>query len=461
MSNYTTENLISVTNPAHGIPAIRIGDQVFPMVTSGGVDVGSTTAEAGDVLSGKVFYNSGGVQTSGTIPTVSATSAGSQITVPAGYIASSQTFTISSGGIDVSSTTAEAPDVLDGKVFYDSAGTFTIGTIPTVSASLSANVTTVPAGYIASSQTLTVPEASSATVSGGIVTIPQGYVSSAYTVSAGGGSVDFYKCASVTSGGSTWTGYLATLSNGKYTFASSVTSGLSYGSGFTPAVNKIYDNGALVQVAELWDGISRNGLIRYAPMSAPAVEDELRNALSTAGNPTFAIDSGIPCAAMDSGSYIGYSEGIAGLSAYTLSIWMKRSSSGDALMTFSGGNYGYGGDELWLNYNADGHIGLTNGGAEDYQIMITENTFTGWRHLCIVWTGTAFRLYVDGVQQGSDTSTEYNYYEYSYLYAYINSLQRATSAVTGSGKYAAFRLYNRVLDVTEIAALAAEFTPSA
>ena len=35
---------------------------------SGGTDVSSTTAESADVLSGKVFYNSGGVKTTGTIP---------------------------------------------------------------------------------------------------------------------------------------------------------------------------------------------------------------------------------------------------------------------------------------------------------------------------------------------------------------------------------------------------------
>ena len=64
---------------------------------SSGTDVSSTTAEASDVLSPKIFYTSGGVKTSGTIPTVSATSAGSQINVPSGYIAAAQTFNISSG----------------------------------------------------------------------------------------------------------------------------------------------------------------------------------------------------------------------------------------------------------------------------------------------------------------------------------------------------------------------------
>ena len=71
MSNYTTENLISAA-AQQGVPAIRVGSAVFPLtISSGGVDVSSTTAEAGDVLSGKVLVNSGGVMISGTIPIIS------------------------------------------------------------------------------------------------------------------------------------------------------------------------------------------------------------------------------------------------------------------------------------------------------------------------------------------------------------------------------------------------------
>lgn len=190
---------------------------------SGGTDVSDTTAEAADVLSGKVFYNSGGTLTSGAIATVSASIESDSVIVPVGYIAVSQTFPISSGsggvdvsdttaeaanvqsgyyfytsagvktegtltvsgGIDVSDTTATAAMVLSGAVFHDSTGAVTTGTIPTVSATLAANVATVPAGYIATSQTLTVPEAGAVTVSGNVVTIPVGYISASRTVSAG------------------------------------------------------------------------------------------------------------------------------------------------------------------------------------------------------------------------------------------------------------------------------------
>lgn len=136
--------------------AEKIGD--LPDV--GAVDVSDTTATADKVLSGYYFYNAAGQKTEGT-----ATAGG--------------------GGTDVSDTTAVAGDVLSGKIFHLADGTQATGTIQTVTASLSANVATVPAGYIASAQTLTVAEAGAASVSGNVVTIPTGYIASQRTVTVG------------------------------------------------------------------------------------------------------------------------------------------------------------------------------------------------------------------------------------------------------------------------------------
>ena len=371
---------------------------------SGGTDVSDTTAEAANVQSGYYFYNSAGVKTEGTLTV--------------------------SGGTDVSDTTATAADVLAGAVFHDSTGAVTTGTIPTVSASVTSGAVVVPAGYIPNSQSFPVS----------------------------GGATDFYKCATVDTVNLTWTGYKAIFDSvtNTYRFSSTITSGLTY-TVITPTVGKVYADGALIE-AKLWTGIPENGLIRYAPMIASAAEDELENILAVGGSPTFAADSGILCAEMTD-SYIGYQSPISGLTAYSLSIWMKRLQSGDALMTFSGGSYGYGGNELWIEYRDTGYISLGNGDADNPVIIITPGTFSGWVNIVLVWTGSVFRLYVNGEQQGSDTSTEYDS-EYSYLYPYINSLQRATQ-VKGAGKYAAFRLYDRVLTAAEIAALAAEFTPTA
>ena len=105
---------------------------------SGGTDVSDTTAEAANVQSGYYFYNSSGVKTGGTLTV--------------------------SGGVDVSSTTAEASDVLSGKIFYTSGGVQTSGTIPTVSAAITSGAVVVPSGYIASSQTFPVSSGADVTL---------------------------------------------------------------------------------------------------------------------------------------------------------------------------------------------------------------------------------------------------------------------------------------------------------
>jgi len=198
------------------------------LTVSGGVDVSDTTATAAMVLSGAVFHDSTGAVTTGTIPTVTAAIESGAVVIPSGYIASAQSFPVSSG-IDVSATTAEASDVLSGKIFYNSGGIQTTGTIPTVTASVSGGSVIVPSGYIATSQS--------------------------FPVSSGGGSAtDFYRCAAtVSSGGTTWSGYLAVLSGGSYSYASSATSGLSCGSGYLPQAGKVYADGALVR-ATLYQG---------------------------------------------------------------------------------------------------------------------------------------------------------------------------------------------------------------
>ena len=74
------------------------------------------------------------------------------------------------------------------------------------------------------------------------------------SLSAGGTSVEYYKCASVDTSAKTWSGYKAVFDSGTgtWSFESDVTAGLAYTS-VTPVVGSIYSADALVNVAFLYD----------------------------------------------------------------------------------------------------------------------------------------------------------------------------------------------------------------
>ena len=76
-----------------------------------------------------------------------------------------------------------------------------------------------------------------------------------FAKSSGGGSAEFYKCASVDTSAKTWSGYKAVFDStaGTWSFSDTVTEGLSYTS-VTPVVGGIYSADALVIVSLLYTG---------------------------------------------------------------------------------------------------------------------------------------------------------------------------------------------------------------
>lgn len=173
-----------------------------------GADVSGVTATAADVLNTVKFVDNTGILQSGSIATVTPSLAanvftvskgyvsenttlevpemeisndGETVTVPVGYNKTEQTFQVGGGGIDTSDATATASQILNGATAY-AKGVKITGNIKSVTATLADNVVTVPTGYIAQTQTLTVAEMSEPSVSANVVTIDKGYNNAQKTV---------------------------------------------------------------------------------------------------------------------------------------------------------------------------------------------------------------------------------------------------------------------------------------
>ena len=221
------ESLKRAINAKGGTLSDELIDDYAAAVTAlptGGsdIDLSGVTVTADKLLAGVVAVDGSGSKVTGTIPEVTASKSGNTVTVPAGHHAKKQEFIFEEAPINLSFVTATASDILTGKVGADkngnpvtgtlvipsvpeapdlsvvtvtadtmlkgkvavsSAGQKITGTIETVTATLNANTVSVPKGYIASAQTLTVPEIPAPTVSGNYVSIDTGYVKNPVIIS--------------------------------------------------------------------------------------------------------------------------------------------------------------------------------------------------------------------------------------------------------------------------------------
>lgn len=143
-----------------------------------GVDTFDADALSTDLLEGKTAYNANG-KISGTIKNIDSTyltitpTSESQI-IPAGVYLNEAITVEAVEGTDTSDATVTAGALLSGVTAYGSNGKIS-GTIPTVSATMAANVITVPAGYIKTAQQLKVDEAKEPTISGNEIIMSSGY----------------------------------------------------------------------------------------------------------------------------------------------------------------------------------------------------------------------------------------------------------------------------------------------
>lgn len=282
----------------------------------------------------------------------------------------------------------------------------------------------------------------------------------------GGGSGEYYRCASVDTSAKTWTGYRAVLNEGVYTFENTVTSGLSYTS-VTPVVGNIYNAGCLVHVSSLYGAIPTDGLVFYAPLAEEKATAETGQTLTKTGTITYSTEDGIPCATIGEDSRIGFPVDSfpVGSSERTICFWAKdTSASGNTGLKWSR-FFGYGdigsdeNDSLRYLYVAESY-GKKIGIDLFYDELIGTNDwdYSKFTFFSIVYSDSSLKIYLD--------NTLYAERNNLVLKTKISETKLGEIGSTGDWTFsnefniAAVRVYNRALDKYELESVYNEFSPT-
>ena len=416
MSNYTTENLVPVLNPENGVPAIRIGNQVFVMGSGGSGGGGATD-----------FYKCASVSSASTVT---------------GY-------TVSGAGYsDCNGTYTDTKITWNNHPLYSMISASTQQTYYLFHWSSYWIIATDYENFFDPQDAFYTTQSEQPTSGWSSELISN---EPAPTVTA-------------VMGTNTWTGYKAVLSGGVYSFESTATSGLTYTT-VTPQIGSVYADGALVQ-ANLYQGMPTDGLVFYAPLSESAAAAQTGQLLTTYGTISYGNVSGIPCAIFDGSSYITFPDTDLPLlkNDCTFSVWAKRPTTGDGQFIFYYGYQPNGGEACGIaDFLENGGYGIGWGFGSDAAKEFHYSNPDTWHHICFMCSdGTAY-LFLNGVLQ-SQLSYDNGWNNVSTVKtgtASIGARIQGGSTLNYPGSIAALRIYNRALTSSEIATLYSEFTPSA
>lgn len=204
--------------------------------------------------------------------------------------------------------------------------------------------------------------------------------------------------------------------------------------------------------------IPTSGLVMYHSLSSDVLTPEIGSSFTLAGSsPVVDTVSGIQCLRFNNGGF--YQQNVdywdSSNPNVTLSIWANCNNNSNYMGVYSIGGYYQGALELTCRdtFNCIGYPVFAD---------ISYNYSTrSWHHFCIEYSyGNFVKFYVDGSfigQRTTEVSTTYP------MQVGIGNNFNGTSFPRDSyfnGWLARARIYNRILQDNEIAALASEFTPT-
>ena len=281
-------------------------------------------------------------------------------------------------------------------------------------------------------------------------------------------SAVYYKCASVDKENKTWTGYKAVLTGGVYSFETTPTVNLTYGKGYTPIVNEIYNAEASVCIKGVWNGNTcLDGLTIAASLRSPTPE---------IGNYPIEIYSGVvEFNTTDEGMNFPFIEPHDDMRG----AWLKedypacRIPIGSIPDNFTmAARCRIDGDGVVLGVGQDvygSHSGIGFGVLSGrYQIYIHSSSITNYfdlpfydtyrrRHYVLSRNKNVWKIYYDGVLFDTQTTNSNFSIAEDNQYIYIGGLMKGgTSTFWAScrGHYADFQFYNRTLSDEEVSLLA-------
>ena len=242
-----------------------------------------------------------------------------------------------------------------------------------------------------------------------------------------------------------WSGYKATQGDdGKYSFAETATTGLSYDGGFTPQVGTIYTADAKVKIAQLMEAtaaIPQDGLVFWMPFDG-STEARLGSVApasdSYTGNITYETSAGITYANVSNMLYKTKLGGDSGINYPCTIIAYVKIDSGCAqgvMIDFKAPGDYYGAGYSGLSYY-NGAINSTfSPGFGKFHLYCQRQT--GVRAVSITWDNTTHEF-----TSGSDIAA------FGYMYIGGNT---AMPKLTGG--FFDVAVYDRVLTDAEVTAL--------